>query len=79
MITAAELNKLTRYDDAGLALALEANGHKDVLFESAKFVGITNGWEFAYSVTFLRGKQVIRAKVFLRFDPITKRVTANFV
>ena len=79
MITAAELKRLTTYDDAGLALTLEANGHKNVLFESAKFVGVSNGWEFAYAVTFLRDKQVVKAKVFLRFDPITKRVSANFI
>jgi hypothetical protein len=79
MITARELKMLTTYDDAGLALTLEQDKkHKDVLFETAKFAGITNGGEFAYDVTYLDGNTVRKDKVFLEFDTVSKRVTASY-
>jgi hypothetical protein len=78
MITAKELKMLTTYDDAGLALTLEASGYKDVLFQSAKFAGITNGGEFCYAVTFLEDEKLQKGKVFLTYNPISKRVTASY-
>lgn len=79
MITAVQLKRLTTYDDAGLACTLEAQGHKNVLFQSAKFLGLTNGNEFVYAVTLLKADKLVKAKVFLKLDPASKVVIASFV
>jgi hypothetical protein len=79
MITAAQLKMLTTYDDAGLALTLEAQGNKNMLFQSAKFLGLTNGSEFCYAVTMLEVDKLVKAKVYLKFDPASKVVIASIV
>jgi hypothetical protein len=78
MITAAALKMLTTFNDAGLAATLSASGYKGALFETAEFVGITNGKEFAYAVTFLEDNTLRNGKVFLSYDPTTHRVTADY-
>ena len=80
MITAAELKRLTSYAEVSLALTLNASGYKDVRFETAKFVGMTNGNQFCYAVTFKdeHMDKIAKGKVFLTYDPITKRVTADY-
>jgi hypothetical protein len=77
MITAEQLSTLTHFSTHALENSLEHSGHKGYHFESAEFVGITNGGEFAYKVTYLRDDAVQLGKVFLQFDPTVGRVSAS--
>lgn len=80
MITAAKLKRLSTYDDAGLALTLEASGYKDILFKSAKFIGLTNGNQFCYSVTFddPHTGGVGKGKVYLTYHAAEDKITADY-
>lgn len=52
MILADELTKFVTLDRYELRNILAHSGYTGMSFESAKFVGLTNGGEFCYSVTF---------------------------
>ena len=52
MILAAELNKYATLDRYDLANILARSGYMGMSFESAKFLGITNGGDFRYSVQY---------------------------
>ena len=52
MILAAELNKYATLDRYDLANILARSGYMGMSFESAKFLGITNGGDFCYSVQY---------------------------
>jgi hypothetical protein len=80
MISPAKLKMLSTYDDAGLALTLEACGYKNILFKTAKFLGLTNGNQFCYSVTFddPHTGGVERGKVFLTYHPAEDKITADY-
>jgi hypothetical protein len=71
MITADTLKTLTTFTPHALKLA---SGQAGVRFESAKFLGITNGGQFCYSVTTHEG---VVGKVFLTYDPAAGKVSAD--
>lgn len=52
MILAAELNKYTKLTKHELAQVLARSGYTGCSFETVKFVGLTNGGQFCYSVTY---------------------------
>jgi hypothetical protein len=72
MITADKLALLTNMPSAMLEQALPAKGRPSL--QSARFLGITNGHEFCYSVVDTDGGE---GKVFLRYDPTVDRVSAT--
>lgn len=74
MITAEALKTITQFGPKGLAVFLEQAGYKSVSFKSAKFLGITNGGQFCYSVTTDSGT----GKVFVNYDQETGKVTAGY-
>jgi hypothetical protein len=74
MITAEKLKTLTTFTAAALTRAINLAGHKGDMFTSAKFLGITNGGEFCYSVTDTDNG---RSKVFLKYDPTAGVVSAS--
>ena len=80
MITADTLNTLTSFTTHGLAMALHQSGYTGAAFKSCKFLGITNGGQFCYKVTYydetLEGEAV--GKVFLSYDPAGNMVTADY-
>ena len=81
MITAEALQTLTTFTRGALARALADSGYTGASFESAKFLGITNGGQFCYSVTYFDEAgtgQVETGKVFLSYDPAQGRVTADY-
>jgi hypothetical protein len=78
MITADTLKRLSTLDHVtltGLVLGEFAN-RKDK-FTGAKFLGITNGGEFCYTVTFKVEGGTDSTKVFVKRDPATDRVSAT--
>jgi hypothetical protein len=70
MITAAKLALLTSMPTHMLEMALPVKGRPQL--QTARFLGITNGGEFCYSVVDTDGGQ---SKVFLRYDPAADQVT----
>ena len=81
MITAEKLNELISFTPKGLARVLDSSGYSMCSFETAKFVGITNGGQFCYRVTYYdeagTGDHEV-GKVFLSLDQTTGAVTADF-
>jgi hypothetical protein len=81
LILADTVKTLTSLTPTSLAQVLKHSGHKDAAFKAADFVGITNGGEFAYKVTFFDrestgGDQV--GKVFVKYDTVTGYMTADY-
>jgi hypothetical protein len=72
MITADKLALLTNMPAAMLEQALPAKGRPTLA--GRKFLGITNGGEFCYSVADTDGGE---GKVFLKYDPTADRVSAT--
>jgi hypothetical protein len=52
MILAAEINKYTTLDRYEIAKVLARSGYSGLRFESANFLGITNGGDFCYKITY---------------------------
>ena len=81
MITAETLKTLTSFTTHGLAMALHHSGYTGAAFKTAKFLGITNGGQFCYQVTYFddagTGKDEV-GKVFLTYDPTEGKVTADY-
>ena len=80
MITADTLKTLTSFTTHGLAMALHHSGYTGASFKRAKFLGITNGGQFCYSVTYYddNGLGEQEGKVFLTYDPTAGKVTADY-
>ena len=80
MITADTLKTLTSFTTHGLAMALHHSGYTGASFKTAKFLGITNGGQFCYSVTYYddTGLGEQQGKVFLSYDPTAGKVTADY-
>ena len=72
MITADKLCLLTNMPSAMLEQALPLKGRPKL--QTARFLGITNGHEFCYSVVDTDGGE---GKVFLKYDPTVDRVSAT--
>ncbi len=80
MITAERLETLTTFTPVALAKGLELSGYKGVSFKTAKFLGITNGGQFCYSVTFydeMMGEEVTD-KVFLTYNSEVGSVKVDY-
>ena len=52
MILAAELDKYTTLDRYEIVKVLARSGYTGLSFESANFLGITNGGDFCYKITY---------------------------
>jgi hypothetical protein len=76
MITAEKLKILTTFPHSALQQTL---GVKDVTFTGARFLGLTNGGEFCYSVVYRAPsfEGTDSTKVFLKYDPTEDRVSAT--
>lgn len=71
MITAQQVQRLINYDTRSLSHIVDSE------FATSRFLGITNGGEFCYSVGWhdSYGPQV--GKVFLKWDPTVGKVRAT--
>lgn len=80
MITADTLATLTTFTAPALTRAIQAAGYPRDEFTTAEFVGMTNGGDFCYRVTYwdnIEGSEQL-SKVFLRWDPTANRVIADY-
>jgi len=78
MITPEALKTLTTFTAVALTTAIRSAGYKRDAFTHSKFVGITNGGQFAYKVEFIEDNKPQVAKVFLSYDPAAGRVSADY-
>ena len=78
MITADKLALLTNMPAAMLTMAAQDAGYKGPEFTSCKFLGITNGGQFCYTVVFHVKGGTDSTKVFLTYDHAKDRVTADY-
>jgi hypothetical protein len=69
MITANKLVLLCNMPPSMLEMALPKKDRPSLT--SAQFLGLTNGYEFCYSVSMVGGEV---GKVFLRYDPALDQV-----
>lgn len=80
MITADTLKTLTTFTTHGLAMALKHSGFTGASFKSCKFLGITNGGQFCYSVTYHdeSGTGKTTDKVFITYNVAEGKITAGY-
>lgn len=76
MILPDTLKYLTTLSCRDLARCLDLSGYSGASFESAEFVGITNGGDFCYRVTYRDDGTVETSKVFVKYDAGT--ITAAY-
>jgi hypothetical protein len=77
MITADTLAVLTTYSPQFLTKAAQLAGYRGPVFSSCKFLGITNGGQFAYLAVFPVKNGTDSTKVFLSYDHAEDRVYAD--
>jgi len=77
MITADTLTVLTTYSPQFLTKAAQLAGYRGPVFSSCKFLGITNGGQFAYLAVFPVEGGTDSTKVFLTYDHTEDRVFAD--
>lgn len=78
MITADTLKTLTTFTPDALDRALNKSGRPMLGFKTARFLGMTNGGQFCYSVTWDDTDVGLQQdKVFLTYDPTADRVSAT--
>lgn len=80
MITADKLKLLTSFPAQMLTEAIQKAGYKKDKFNSAKFLGITNGGQFCYSVTYTDTYEdkECTTKVYISYNPAEDRVIVDY-
>jgi hypothetical protein len=78
MITADKLALLTNMPAVMLTMAAKEAGYKGPEFTSCKFLGITNGGQFCYTVVYHVKGGTDSTKIFLTYDPTKDQVIADY-
>ncbi len=78
MITASKLTELTTYSPRALTRIVQASGYKQDKVNEAKFLGMTNGGQFCYKVDYDDFGTPSTTKLFVKYDPATGMVTADY-
>jgi hypothetical protein len=78
MVTADKLKLLTNFPAFMLTTLIQQAGYKKDKFNTAKFLGITNGGQFCYSVTYVEDGEDCNTKVFLNYDSVADAVSADY-
>ncbi len=78
MITAAKLRELISYSPSALTRIVQASGYKKDTVNQAQFLGMTNGGDFCYSVDYDDFGTVATTKLFVKYNPATGSVTADY-
>ena len=74
MLLKSHIEELLNMDAAGLSRIARQTGYKDAKFLDCTFVGITNGGDFAYNVTYKDYGTYNSCKVYVKRD-----VTGDYV
>ena len=78
MITAEALQTLTTFTAEALTRAAQDAGYQGPEFTSCRFLGITNGGQFCYTVVFHVKGGTDSTKIFLTYNHSESRVTADY-
>lgn len=78
MITADKLRELISYSPEALTRIVQASGYKQDSVNECLFVGMTNGGEFCYRVDYDDFGEMTTCKLFVKYDPTTGRVSADY-
>lgn len=78
MITADKLKLLSNMPAAMLTMGIQQAGYKKDKFQSAKFLGLSNGNQFVYSATYVEDGEVQTTKVFVTYNPAADQVTVDY-
>ena len=78
MITANQLRLLTNMPPVMLTEAIQKTGYKTDKFETSEFLGLTNGGQFCYKVSYIEDNEFHDTKVFVSYDPASGRVSAEY-
>jgi hypothetical protein len=78
MITAETLEVLTSYSPQYLTKVAQNAGYTGPVFTGCKFLGITNGGQFAYLAIYQVKDGTDSTKVFLSYDHTEDRVIADY-
>jgi len=78
MITPDTLQTLTSFTAPALTRAAMDAGYKGPAFSSCRFLGITNGGQFCYTVVFHVQGGTDSTKVFLTYNHAAGKVIADY-
>ncbi len=78
MILASKLTELITLSPKALTRIVQASGYKKDTVNEAKFLGMTNGNEFCYSVDYDDFGTPSKTKLFVKYNPATGAVTADY-
>ena len=80
MITAEKLEALVSCGPGELSMILHDSGYTGCSFKTARFLGLTNGGQFCYSVTYHdeAGTGEETGKVFVGYNHANESFTADF-
>lgn len=78
MIPAERVKILTKLSATDLTAGIRQTGYKKDQFDTAKFLGISNGSEFVYSATFVKDGEEHLARVYVRYDNSADRIVMDY-
>ena len=80
MVLAEDIEILSTFTAADLTEGIRITGYRGDKFTSAKFLGITNGGQFCYSVKYFDREMGIEqtTKVFVDVDPETGATRVDY-
>lgn len=78
MITADQLQMLTNMGPMTLTDGIRKSGYKKDKFETSVFLGMSNGNQFVYQVEYIEDNEFQKCKVFVSYDPVTKKTTVDY-
>lgn len=78
MIPADRVKILTELSATDLTAGIRRTGYKKHQFDTARFLGISNGGEFVYSTTVLENGEENVARVYVRYDSSADRIDVDY-
>jgi hypothetical protein len=78
MILASKLNELISLSPRALTRIVQESGYKKDKVNEATFLGMTNANQFCYKVDYDDFGTPSTTKLFVKYDPATGMVTADY-
>lgn len=78
LISANTIRYLTSLDTKHLEAIAWNSGYHGDRFSSAEFLGMTNGGEFCYKISFVEEGKRNQGKVFVKYDPAQDRASLDY-
>lgn len=78
MIRADTVRYLTSLNTKHLEAIAEHSGYHGDRYSSAEFLGMTNGGEFCYKISFVEDGRRNQGKVFVKYDPTRDKATLDY-